>query len=167
MQPKLYIFGGLPGTGKSTLASALAPRFNAVYIRIDTIEQAMRDGGLNEIGEKGYIAGYRLALDNLSLGNTVVADSVNPLGVTRTAWVKIAEEAHVPFFEIEIICSDQNEHRNRIESRHTDIAGLRLPDWKQIADREYEPWNDEHIILDTAGRTINESISELYSHLTI
>lgn len=40
----LIIFSGLPGCGKSTIARALAKRLGAVYLRIDTIEQAIRDG---------------------------------------------------------------------------------------------------------------------------
>lgn len=39
----LIIFSGLPGSGKSTIARALAQRLGAVYLRIDTIEQAIRD----------------------------------------------------------------------------------------------------------------------------
>lgn len=42
----LYIFSGLPGTGKSTLAQYLAKTLGAVYLRIDTIEQAMKDEGI-------------------------------------------------------------------------------------------------------------------------
>ncbi|EEQ16447.1 Uncharacterised protein [Yersinia frederiksenii] len=38
----LIIFSGLPGTGKSTIAHLLAERLKAVYLRIDTIEQAIR-----------------------------------------------------------------------------------------------------------------------------
>ncbi|MFD1903862.1 AAA family ATPase [Paenibacillus rhizoplanae] len=34
----LYIFGGLPGTGKSTLASALASELRAPYLRVDVVE---------------------------------------------------------------------------------------------------------------------------------
>ncbi len=64
----LYIFGGLPGTGKSTLASALAGASGAVYIRVDTIEQAVRDSGLVLDGPAGYLVGYALAFDNLILG---------------------------------------------------------------------------------------------------
>ena len=41
--PVLFIFAGLPGSGKSTLAGVLAREIRAVYIRIDTIEQALRD----------------------------------------------------------------------------------------------------------------------------
>jgi len=60
---------------------------------------------------------YGLALDNLRLGNTVVADSVNPLGITRSAWIDVARQARVPYVEIEITCSDMDEHRPAYESR--------------------------------------------------
>ncbi|MGP1387028.1 MAG: AAA family ATPase [Thainema sp.] len=46
----LYIFGGLPGTGKSSLAAALAHQRQAVYVRIDTIEQAIRNSGVAKMG---------------------------------------------------------------------------------------------------------------------
>ena len=42
-RPTLYIFSGLPGTGKSTLAKRVAQHFDALYLRIDTIEQALRE----------------------------------------------------------------------------------------------------------------------------
>ena len=35
----LFIFGGLPATGKSELARYLARERSAVYLRIDTIER--------------------------------------------------------------------------------------------------------------------------------
>ncbi len=156
-----YIFGGLPGTGKSTLSLAHARHCNAFYIRIDTIEQAVRNSGMTWDGSVGYSVGYGLALDNLRLGNSVVADSVNPLSITRDAWIDVARQARVPYVEIEITCSDMDEHRRRIESRETDVAGLKLPDWKGVVDREYEVWGSEHVVLDTAGRTVDESISDL------
>src|SRR5215475_11042164 len=33
----LIVFGGLPGTGKTTIAKAIAKRYAAVYLRVDTI----------------------------------------------------------------------------------------------------------------------------------
>ncbi len=159
----LYIFGGLPGTGKSTLAAALARRSNAVYLRIDTIEQAVRDSGLSGGGPVGYIVGYKLASENLRLGADVVVDSVNPISITRTAWQNVAAQAKVPYIEIEIACSNLQEHRNRVESRQSDISGHRLPTWNEVAELQYEQWNTDHIVLDTAGHSTNESISHLFN----
>ena len=43
MDNVLYIFSGLPGTGKTTLAKEISKILRTVYIRIDTIEQGIRD----------------------------------------------------------------------------------------------------------------------------
>jgi predicted kinase len=161
----LYIFGGLPGTGKTTLATALARRCGACYLRIDTIEQAMRDSGLVVDGPPGYVVGYRLALDNLRLGVSVVADSVNPLTITRQAWVDVALQASSPYVEIEVICSDRAEHHERITARQTDIAGLRLPTWNEVMERHYEEWNTKHILLDTARQSPEQSTASLIAML--
>lgn len=161
----LYTFGGLPGTGKSMLSSALARRLNALYLRVDTIEQMLRNSGLVVDGDAGYRVGYELALDNLRLGMNVVADSVNPLSITRKAWIDVALQAKTPFVEIEIICSDQAEHRRRIEQRKSDIDGLKLPGWREVQNREYEKWDAPHIVIDTAGQTPDQSISVLFNAL--
>ena len=65
----------------------------------------------------------------------------------------------VELLEIEVVCSDEAQHRRRVESRVTDIPGLVLPTWQQILDRRYEPWKTAHVI-DTAGRTVEESASQ-------
>jgi hypothetical protein len=39
----LIILGGLPGTAKTAIARELARQLGAVYLRIDSIEQAIRD----------------------------------------------------------------------------------------------------------------------------
>lgn len=37
----LIVFGGLPGTGKTTLAQALARRQRACYLRVDAVESGI------------------------------------------------------------------------------------------------------------------------------
>lgn len=163
----LIVFSGLPGTGKSTLARALAARLRAALLRIDTIEQALRAVRPDEaeMGPDGYLAGYAIAADNLSLGRTVVADAVNPIDLTRDAWRTVGERAGVPVVEIEIACSDRAEHRRWVETRVADIAGLVMPTWQNVLDRDYRPWTRDRLVVDTAGRTPEDCVEEIVDRL--
>jgi predicted kinase len=157
----LYIFGGLPGAGKSTLARALAHQERAMYLRVDTIEQALRAARKAAVGPEGYTVAYRIAEENLRIGLPVVADTVNPLQITRDAWRAVAAGAQVSFVEVEVVCSDPAEHRRRVERRRGDISGLRLPSWDDVLRREYEWWEEDHIVVDTAGQSAEQSIATL------
>lgn len=165
--PLLIAFAGLPGSGKTSLARAVAKRFNGLYSRIDTIEMAIRDTRLfsEEIGPVGYVVAYRLAEENLRLGRTVVADPVNPLQITRESWSLVAGNAGVPLIEIEVICSEPVEHRRRIESRAPDLDGLPRLTWANVCDRKYETWLAPHLILDTAGKSAGKAEQELLDRL--
>jgi hypothetical protein len=90
-----------------------------------------------------------------------VADSVNPIAITRRAWRDVATHAGTPFAEIEVICSDEIEHRRRVESRAGDIAGLPLPAWDDVQSRQRDPWETIRIVIDTAGQAEAESFVAL------
>ena len=74
----LIVFSGLPGCGKTTIASELARQSGGVYLRIDVIEQALRDARAfaGDVGASGYGVANALALSNVRLGHTVIADCV-------------------------------------------------------------------------------------------
>ena len=158
----LIVLGGLPGTGKTTIARELARQLGAVHLRIDSIEQALRDWRPgHSLNDAGYRVAYMVAADNLSISRIVIADSVNPLPVTRDAWVAVAKRTRTQVVEVEVICSDPDEHRRRAENRVTDIPGLRLPTWHEIVSREYHPWDRKHLAVDTARQNVEQSVQML------
>ncbi|MEP7305098.1 MAG: AAA family ATPase [Acidobacteriota bacterium] len=163
----LIVLGGLPGVGKTTIARELARGLGAVHIRIDSIEQGVRQSGVTarSIGDAGYRVGYAVVEDNLRVGRTVIADSVNPIPLTRDAWLGVALRAGTPVVEIELSCSDEREHRRRIERRLAEPPEFTGPTWDDVISRDYRVWDREHLVIDTAGATVAHTVAELRAAL--
>jgi len=161
--PCLIVFGGLPGVGKTTIAAELARQIGAVHVRIDSIEQALRASGsvTGPMDDSGYRVAYGVVEENLRSGRSVIADCVNPIQLTREAWREIARRCGAVTTEVEITCSDQTEHSSRVEDRHSDIPGFTLPTWEDVLAREYEPWNREHLVLDSSTSSVDESVAAI------
>jgi predicted kinase len=155
----LIVLGGLPGVGKTAIANEMARVLGAVHIRIDSIELAILGSGITaaSIDDAGYRVGYAVAEDNLRLGHIVIADSVNPWPVTRDAWLHAAARAHASAVEIEIVCSDDREHRRRVEQR-LESGG---PTWEEVVSRDYRAWGRAHIVVDTAGRSVEQCVATI------
>lgn len=162
VQQVLVVIGGLPATGKSTIAKIVAGKTKTPYLRVDRIEQAIVAWSVlsHPLGPVGYAVAYELVREQLELGLDVIVECVNPIALTRDSWLRTAEEARAAILEVEVACSDESEHRRRVETRPSDIEGLLKPTWAAVLEREYEPWNRKHLVVDSA-RTSAESAAQL------
>jgi predicted kinase len=163
-RPLLIVFGGLPGTGKTTIARELTRRLTATYLRIDTIEQRLREAGL-AVGASGYVIANALATENLLIGRTVIADCVNPVAASRNGWRDTADRCAAHLVEIETICSDATEHRRRVEGRSVDVSGHKQPTWDDVVNRDYEPWDRDHLVLDTAADGVDRLVDRAEAYI--
>jgi predicted kinase len=159
---RLIALAGLPGVGKSSIARNLARRTGAMWLRVDSMDQAIWASGTapKDLRDWTYRAAQAVAVDNLMLGLDVIADCVNDCEEAREGWETAARTANAEVVWLEIVCSDTEEHRRRIETRSSDIAGLSLPDWNAVAGRAYAAWNRDHFTVDTARRSLEECVEE-------
>jgi predicted kinase len=163
----LIVFAGLPGSGKSTIARELALRTGATWLRVDSISEAILESEVvvGDLKDAPYRAAYTVAHDNLRLGRDVIGDCVNDWKITRDAWQAVGLRAGVEVVWVEILCSDVEEHRRRIENRTNETPGLPLPGWQAVIGREYHEWDRERLVVDTAGRTIDAAVEQVLASL--
>jgi len=164
-KPSLYILSGLPATGKTTLAKLLAQRTGAMFMRIDTVENGLREFCNLNVESEGYRLCYRIIRDNLKLGISAIADSCNTVNITREKWENVAIESGAIFHNIEISCSDIVEHETRVTLRNKKARNSNDPTWEKVKLRNYEQWDKEIIKLDTSGKSVAQSFSELSEKL--
>lgn len=128
-----------------------------MWLRIDTIEGALARSSLRieSAEDAGYLAAYALAADNLAARQSVIADSVNPIALTRKAWRRVGTDTGCRVLEVEIVCSDPSVHRARVEARHRAAVTGREPDWARVASRTYEPHSAADLRIDTATTPVD------------
>ena len=164
----LVEFGGLPGTGKSTLARLLAADTKAVWLRIDEIEGAMRRNGLTpeQTGVAAYSVAHDLAASHLRRCLTVIADAVNPVAEARAGWRDLAAAVGADHVVIETVCCDSAEHRRRVDGRVSDLSGWVHPTWAQVHQMMsgYQPRTGNRLVLDTT-RPIDISYRDVTAYL--
>jgi len=164
---RLIALAGLPGVGKSSIARHLAQRSGAIWLRIDSMDQAIWSSGTapSDLFDWTYRAAQAIAADNLGLGLDVIADCVNDCQQARDGWEKAAQCTGAEVKWLEVMCSDPVEHRRRIETRSSDILGLALPDWHAVVHRTYDSWNRDRLVIDTAHRSLEVCADEAFDLL--
>lgn len=92
----LIVISGLPATGKTTFAAALAQHTSAVHLSVDAVEDALLRAGQDPgwiTGVAAYEAVGAAAQQNLALGHVVVVDAVNDSEAARQTWRDAAGRA--------------------------------------------------------------------------
>lgn len=154
LPPALIATCGLQGTGKSTLARAIAAPLRAVVLRSDVIRKrlagvALDDRrGLDRAGErlygeawtaKTYAALRQAAAAALRRGRHVVVDAACSKASQRSLFATLAGEVGCPWVFAESTC-DREVVRRRLVARASDRREPSDADWAvyEAAERGFE-----------------------------
>jgi aminoglycoside phosphotransferase family enzyme/predicted kinase len=160
--PRLALVGGLPGTGKSTLAGALADRFGAVLISSDRVRKEL--AGLSpqspapagfgegiyapERTEKLYTELVHRAEQLLGQGESVVLDASWTSDRHRAGAVDVAERTSSELLQLQCRV-DADTAARRLASRADDPSDATPPIATRMAATA-DPW-PQSAAIDTSG----------------
>jgi predicted kinase len=151
----LVVMSGLPGSGKTSLATALARELRCALVSVDTVERGLHAAGLDPrqpVGLAAYAVANEVVGVQLALGHAVVADAVNHHPDARQAWIDLARMHGRELCVVEVHCSDEALHRRRLETR---VHELRPVPWERVLGLRgsWTPWPISTVVVDTADGT--------------
>lgn len=163
----LIVMRGYPGTGKSTIARAIAKTLHIPLIDRDVIRQVIVNilGNHAEVGHLAYEMIFALASEQLKLGLSLVIDT--PLTYYRTYEQarQLAASFHVPMLVVHCQCSPQIQ-KHRLESRKGTVSEFQITSWEEWKQWEprFEEFNDGGCVIDTVNQ-IEDSLANIFQAL--
>jgi len=142
----LIVTAGLPGAGKSTIADILGEKLGIPVISVDPLESAILSAGIDAdqpTGLAAYLVAETLASSVMAAGNSVIVDAVNAVNPAREQWVALAARHGDAIKFIEVVCSDPEVHRERLEARNRNLPHVSEPTWHAVEQSldEYDDWS--------------------------
>lgn len=170
----LIAMAGLPGTGKSTLASRLATELGGVVLSKDVVRAALFPAPVLD---------YSAAQDEIAMSavysaaaHVLKSDPARPVFLDGRTFSKpgqldaplaLAAKLGTPLRVIECVCADEIA-RGRIATDHAagaHLAGNRTPDLYTRAKALAVPLEVPHLTFDTGALALEECVSRAVVYL--
>jgi len=182
-KPLLIVICGLMGTGKSTLAAALAEKTGLHLIRSDEVRKALASvekgahryepfgGGIysEEFFHATYDALFERAAGLLQRGEGVILDASFKKVLYRQGAREIARKFDAPFLVVECRCPDALV-KKRLEKRAAGGGDVSDGRWEIFArqrddfEKVTEMGEREHLVIDT-GNGVEENLERIAEKL--
>ena len=127
----LVIFSGLPGVGKSTLATRLARELRRPLLCIDDVIGEVPENVSVEFWDAKVAILLDLIETQLKIGLDIIADSVF-MNTDRHHAQALARKYDARFLPIHVFISDEKVWEERVTVRHTELNIPEAATWERI-----------------------------------
>jgi predicted kinase len=154
---------GYPGTGKSTIARAIAAALHAPLIDRDILRQKAVDifGDHPLVGRFSYEMMFALAKEQLSLGLSVVVDTPLTYHTTYEQSKELASSYHTPMLVVHCQCPPEVQKR-RLEGRKGKVSEFQITSWEEWLrwKPRFEDFDDGGCVIDTSN-PLDDSLAKV------
>jgi hypothetical protein len=166
----LIVFGGVPGSGKSTVGERVGAALDIPVFALDWLLGALTPFGMRHRPDLMEVGGElltTLAYRELSAGRSAILDTTGEDPAARSRWASLASAAGARLIPVVCACTDQGLHRERVERRARGIPGWHdAGDWKNVSARltTFRPWPGA-VLVDTA-RPLDECVAAVLDRVS-
>ena len=161
----VVIVFGLPGSGKSYFASRLANLINAEYINSDIVRRTFPDKKTYSLNEKlsVYNEMLRRMKEMLKENRNLVLDATFYKSDIRRKFINEANpNEKISFIEVR---ANESVISERLKKTRTD-SEADFDVYKKIKN-EWEPFNQDHLILQSTDNNIEEMLHKAACYLNL
>ncbi|MEO1288200.1 MAG: AAA family ATPase [Chloroflexota bacterium] len=166
----LFMFSGVPASGKSTIAKAVATHYKLPYFSRDNTQRFLYQRGLvSKNTVDGYLWMLEMGRVQLSVDVGCVLDAVFGKQGFRYEAQAIAEQFGAQFVPVYCYCSDEtlwkSRWHQRAESNHP--AHWNNPTWADVERiaSNFESWLDKDVIYLDAVDNVEVNMAKIVDML--
>ncbi len=158
-KPYLLLVGGLPATGKTWFARALAAKLGIAHINSDTLRAELNLRGQYDPASKQRVydsmfeRGERLLKD----GQSLIVDSTFYLQRLRQPWVLLAQKYELSYFFIEITAPEEIAMERLRQPRPDSEADQEV---YRLLKASWEEIELPHLVLDAGRLSPDEMLTQ-------
>lgn len=165
-KPTLIIVVGLPGTGKTTFARALASEIESKHLNSDIVRNSLGKRGQYDVTSKAAVYNEMLnrTEEALSRRQSIIVDATFYKEILREPYVKLAEKYDLHAKWIELRASDETV-KERVGKKRT-FSEADFEVYRKIKE-DFEPLDMGHLILWTDQIPLDEMVEKAKEFLVI